>query len=443
MLVPQPPGGRRFKSGDVPGPDAVRPASLHSPEDRLSEARGLAAAIDLTIVDAVIVPLPKPSPATLFGKGKVEEIKQQIEAGEVTLVVVDHALSPVQQRNLEQAWDAKVLDRTGLILEIFGRRAQTREGRLQVELAHLSFQKSRMVRSWTHLERQRGGAGFLGGPGERQLELDRRIIQDKIDKLKRELVEVARTRELGRAGRRKVPYKIVAIAGYTNAGKSTLFNRLTGAGVDARDQVFATLDPTMREVRVSPGRKIILSDTVGFISDLPTGLVSAFKATLEEVLEASLILHVRDISHPETDAQAADVEHVLAELGVDPHAAESPILEVWNKIDTLSPDRVEEVRRDAARRERKPVLVSAVTGEGVPELLAAIDRRLGVDDRLMTVHISAGDGRTLSWLYENTEVVDRRHGDDGDLYLRLRVGEDKRGRLESQLRKAGARIVRA
>ncbi len=441
--MPQPPGGRRFKSGDTPGADAVRPASLHSPEDRVSEARGLAEAIDLTIVDAVIVPLPKPSPATLFGSGKVDEIKQAIETGEVTLVVVDHALTPVQQRNLETAWDAKVLDRTGLILEIFGRRAQTREGRLQVELAHLSFQKSRMVRSWTHLERQRGGAGFLGGPGERQLELDRRIIQDKIDKLKKELVEVARTRELARAGRRKVPYKIVAIAGYTNAGKSTLFNRMTGAGVDARDQVFATLDPTMREVKVAPGRKIILSDTVGFISDLPTSLVSAFKATLEEVLEAALILHVRDISHAETDAQAADVEHVLSELGVDAHAADSPILEVWNKIDALPPDRVAALRLEAARREKKPVLVSAVTGEGIDELLATIDRRLGVDDQILTVHIGAADGRLMAWLYENTEVIGRRTGDAGDHYLSLRISEDKRGRLESHLRKAGGRIVRA
>ncbi len=303
VLVPQPPRGRRFPNSDKPAPDDPDPPPLHSPEDRLAEATGLAQAIDLIVVDALVVPLPQPRPGTLFGSGKVEEIRARIEADDITLAIVDHPLTPIQQRNLETAWNAKVLDRTGLILEIFGRRAQTREGRLQVELAHLSYQKSRLVRSWTHLERQRGGAGFLGGPGESQLELDRRMIQDKIDKLKVELEHVVRTRELARAGRRKVPYKIVAIVGYTNAGKSTLFNRMTGAAVMAKDQVFATLDPTMREVRISGSRKIILSDTVGFISDLPTSLVAAFRATLEEVLEAALILHVRDISHAETEAQ--------------------------------------------------------------------------------------------------------------------------------------------
>ena len=294
-----------------------RPQSMHSPEDRLAEAAGLAEAIDLDIRGARLISVPQPNPATLFGSGKVEEIAALVQEHEAGLVIVDHAITPGQQRNLEIAWKAKVLDRTGLILEIFGRRAQTREGRLQVELAHLSYQKGRLVRAWTHLERQRGGRGFLGGPGEAQIELDRRMLDERIIAIKRELENVVRTRDLHRKGRRKVPYPVVAIVGYTNAGKSTLLNRVAGAGVLAMDQVFATLDPTMREVRLPSGRRIILSDTVGFISDLPTQLVAAFRATLEEVIEADLILHVRDIAHPETEAQAADVAQVLGDLGVD------------------------------------------------------------------------------------------------------------------------------
>ena len=271
------------------------------------------------VVDSLLVPVASPRPATLFGSGKVDELKALIAGEDIALVIIDHPVSPIQQRNLERAWNAKVLDRTGLILEIFGRRARTKEGRLQVELAHLSYQKSRLVRTWTHLERQRGGYGFLGGPGEAQIELDRRMIDERIIAIRKDLEVVVRTRELHRQGRRRVPYPVVAIVGYTNAGKSTLFNRITGAGVFAKHQLFATLDPTMREVRLKSGRRIILSDTVGFISDLPTMLVAAFRATLEEVIEADLILHVRDISHPETDSQARDVEAVLADLGIDTH----------------------------------------------------------------------------------------------------------------------------
>ncbi|MES1179920.1 MAG: GTPase HflX, partial [Hyphomicrobium sp.] len=330
-----------------------RPAApLHSAKDRLAEATSLAEAIDLHIIDRELVPVAAPRPATLFGTGKVEALKVRIAADEIALVVIDHPVTPIQQRNLERAWNAKVLDRTGLILEIFGRRARTREGRLQVELAHLSYQKSRLVRTWTHLERQRGGYGFLGGPGEAQIELDRRMIDERITAIRKELDVVVRTRELHRKGRRRVPYPVVAIVGYTNAGKSTLFNRITGAGVFAKQQVFATLDPTMREVRLQSGRRIILSDTVGFISDLPTTLVAAFRATLEEVIEADLILHVRDIAHAESEAQAADVKGVLGDLGIDMTTSDTRILEVWNKVDLLSPVTREEAL--AAARFQSP-----------------------------------------------------------------------------------------
>ena len=320
MLVPdlKRAGRARLEQG------ARTAAPLHSLNDRLSEATGLAEAIDLEVVQSSVVPVQSPRPATLFGTGKVEALKALIAAHDIALIVIDHPVSPIQQRNLERAWNAKVLDRTGLILEIFGERARTKEGRLQVELAHLSYQKSRLVRTWTHLERQRGGYGFLGGPGEAQIELDRRMIDERIAAIRKELEVVVRTRELHRKGRRRVPYPVVAIVGYTNAGKSTLFNRITGSQVLAKQQVFATLDPTMREVRLQGGRRIILSDTVGFISDLPTMLVAAFRATLEEVIEADLILHVRDISHAETDAQARDVETVLTGLGIDTAAPRAP-----------------------------------------------------------------------------------------------------------------------
>jgi GTP-binding protein HflX len=346
----------------------------------------------------------------------------------------------VQQRNLEKAWNTKVLDRTGLILEIFGARARTREGVLQVELAHLSYQKGRLVRAWTHLERQRGGGGFLGGPGEAQIELDRRMLQDRIDAIKRDLKDVVRTRDLHRKGRRKVPYPIVAVVGYTNAGKSTLFNKITGAGVVAMDQVFATLDPTMREVKLPSARRIILSDTVGFISDLPTSLVAAFRATLEEVVEADLILHVRDIAHEETEAQARDVEKVLGELGIDTLPVDGHIQEVWNKIDLLTGDRRAELQHEAQRNERPPVLVSAVTGEGIVPLLDAIDSRLSVADEILDVIIPGSLGALLNWLHETCDVLAREARKDGSIELRLRIPSEKKDRVLGQLRKAGLKV---
>jgi GTP-binding protein HflX len=424
----------RARSDSANGP--ARALSLHSPEDRLSEAKGLAEAIDLDVVDAVLVRVPEPNPATLLGSGKVDEFKARIAESEVGLVIVDHAITPGQQRNLEVAWNAKVLDRTGLILEIFGRRAQTREGRLQVELAHLSYQKGRLVRAWTHLERQRGGRGFLGGPGEAQIELDRRMLDERIIAIKRELESVVRTRDLHRKGRRKVPYPIVAIVGYTNAGKSTLFNRVARAGVLAMDQVFATLDPTMREVRLPSGRRIILSDTVGFISDLPTQLVAAFRATLEEVIEADLILHVRDIAHAETDAQARDVAGVLGDLGIDMETADGHIVEVWNKIDLLSPVTREEAEAAARFRSPPPVLMSAVTGDGVDRLLDMIDTRLGKADEVLTLTLPAHEGRLLAWLHENADVI--AQDSDGDVIVtRLRIASEKKIRLIQQLKGAG------
>lgn len=412
----------------------------HSPENRLEEARGLANAIELEIVDCLLVPVAAPRPSTLFGSGKVEELKGLIADQQIGLVIVDHAISPVQQRNLEKAWNAKVIDRTGLILEIFGSRARTREGVLQVELAHLTYQKGRLVRAWTHLERQRGGGGFLGGPGEAQIELDRRMLQDRIDAIRRELAEVVKTRELHRRGRRKVPYPIVAIVGYTNAGKSTLFNKITGAGVLAMDQVFATLDPTMREVRLPSARRIILSDTVGFISDLPTMLVAAFRATLEEVVEADLVLHVRDIAHEETDAQAKDVEKVLSDLGIDTVPADGHILEVWNKVDLLEPERLSELRREVLRDERAPVPVSAITGAGLAQLLQSIDERLGKADEILELEIPGHQGALIAWLYENADVMARDTRDDGVLHMRVRVASEKKARIIGQLRKAGLAV---
>ncbi len=414
---------------------------LHSPEDRCAEAVGLAHAIDLDVVDGLIVPLATPRPATLLGKGKIEELKARVEADAITLVIVDHTLSPVQQRNLEKELGAKVLDRTGLILEIFGRRARTREGRLQVELAHLSYQKSRLVRSWTHLERQRGGAGFLGGPGESQLELDRRLIQDRIDALKKDLEKVVRTRTLNRAGRARVPYPVVAIVGYTNAGKSTLFNTLTGASVLAQDQVFATLDPTMREIKLPNGRKVILSDTVGFISDLPTALVAAFRATLEEVVSADLVLHVRDISHAETGAQAADVERVLYDLGVDVRRAEARVLDVWNKVDRLDADASAALALEAGRQVRAPVLVSAITGLGLDALRQIIDQQLASRDEELHLDVPPTAGKLLHWLHENTSVLGLDVQDDGHTHARIRISPDRRGRLDAQLVGAGARVM--
>jgi GTP-binding protein HflX len=428
--------GARVGNGHA-GPTAPTPRSV---EDRLEEAVGLAKAIDLDVRAVETVPLVASRPSTLFGSGKVEEIAALIAERKAGLAIIDHIVSPVQQRNLEKAWSCKVLDRTGLILEIFGERALTREGRLQVELAHLTYQKSRLVRTWTHLERQRGGFGFLGGPGEAQIETDRRLIEERIDGIKKDLAGVARTRALHRSGRKRVPFPVVAIVGYTNAGKSTLFNRLTGAAVSARQQVFETLDPTMREVKLASGRRIILSDTVGFISNLPTTLVAAFRATLEEVVEADLVLHVRDISHPETEAQRRDVEAVLAGLGIDAASAEAPILEVWNKADRLGAAERGEAEGAAARADRAPVLISALTGEGVDSLLAAIDGRFGAKDEVLTLEVPPGEGRLLSWLHDNAEVLGQETDDSGAVRARFRIDPAIRGKLEGQLKRAGLAV---
>ena len=400
------------------------------PEGRLAEAVGLAQAIDLDIVAAEIVPLSRPRPATLLGSGTVDRLAELVKEREITLVVIDSHLSPGQQRNLEKIMNAKVIDRTGLILEIFGARARTREGTLQVELASLTYQKSRLVRSWTHLERQRGGFGFLGGPGETQIEADRRMIGERIVKLKKELVEVKRTRELHRKARKRVPYPIVALVGYTNAGKSTLFNRLTSAEVLAKDQLFATLDPTMRLLKLPSGRPVILSDTVGFVSDLPHELVAAFRATLEEVLEADLIVHVRDIAHPDSDSQSKDVETVLRDLGLT-DVVDRGLMEAWNKIDLLEGHRAEEILNQA-RRDGKVVTLSAVTGEGIGVLLNRLDETLAAERVLLSFDLKLEDGAALAWLYQHGDVVTRTD-DEEFAHLLVRLDPIDAGRFEQQL----------
>jgi GTPase len=415
----------RMRRGEA---DAQTDGAVRDSEARLDEAKGLARAIDLTVVDALVAPIAQIRPATYLGKGKVEEVLGLIKGNDIELAVMDCALSPIQQRNLEKAWGAKVLDRTGLILEIFGRRAKTKEGALQVELAHLNYQRSRLVRSWTHLERQRGGFGFMGGPGETQIEADRRMIQERIARLEGDLKKVQATRRLHRAGRQRVPYRVVALVGYTNAGKSTLFNRLTRADVQAADMLFATLDPTLRALNLPHGGKAMLSDTVGFISNLPTQLVAAFRATLEEVLKADVILHVRDISHEDAEAQERDVDAVLRQLGIDPDASSGQrIIEVWNKIDRFAPEEREELQNIAARRpsDHPALLVSAESGEGIDTLLAAIENRLAAKRTTLNLSIDAADGAGISWLHRNSEVL-AKELHDGRFDMTVRVDETKR-----------------
>lgn len=385
-------------------------------QPRVAEAEGLANAIRLDVVCSKIVKISEPRPATLIGQGKVDEIAEEISDQNIELAVIDHSLSPIQQRNLEKVWNCKVIDRTALILEIFGDRARTREGVLQVELAHLNYQKGRLVRSWTHLERQRGGSGFLGGPGETQIESDRRILQEKIVRIKRELETVVRTRALHRAKRKKVPFPVIALVGYTNAGKSTLFNRLTGATVLAKDMLFATLDPTLRKTVLPDGQIAILSDTVGFISDLPTHLIAAFRATLEEVVEADIVIHVRDMADEEHREHAKNVLNILSDLGVD---VDNPnhIIEVWNKVDSLDDVARQALRDSAQSSTRQAILISALTGEGIDTLLATLEKQLSGEmiERVLT--LKPNELGMLDWFYKNAGKIEQEPQDDGSLII--------------------------
>ncbi len=395
-------------------------SAARDPALRIQEAAGLADALDLDVAGAESFPLRRYDPGLFIGRGRAESLKARVEADKIDVIIIDAALSPVQQRNLERETLAKIIDRTGLILEIFGRRARTREGKLQVELARLGYERSRLVRTWTHLERQRGGLGKTGGPGETQIELDRRQIAQRIDKLKLELEDVRRTRGLQRRARRRAGYPAVVLVGYTNAGKSSLFNRLTDAGVLAKDMPFATLDPTARLVRLPSGRSVMMSDTVGFITDLPTELVASFRATLEEVMSADLLVHVRDIAHPETDAQRDDVLDVLAQLSTGNEAPAPPVVEAWNKIDLLSPEQMA-ARTSRAPAEAQAVAISAQTGSGVSELLAIIDRMAFGAMRLITLRFDPADGAGIAELGARGQVIEQHIGDDGMLQVTVEL----------------------
>jgi len=447
--------------GGTDHPDSARPSALRClvlhPEfgnrdlgtrtaaSKLEEATGLARAIALDVVHAVTVSVRKARPGTLFGTGKVDELGSLIRALEAGLVIVNAALSPIQQRNLEKAWDAKVLDRTGLILEIFGERARTKEGALQVELAHLTYQKSRLVRSWTHLERQRGGTSAMAGPGETQIETDRRLIAERITRVKADLEAVTRTRGLHRKARARVPYPVIALVGYTNAGKSTLFNRLTRSDVFAKDLLFATLDPTMRAIQLpAKGQstvKAILSDTVGFISDLPTDLIAAFRATLEEVLEADLILHVRDIAHPETDDQRQDVLSVLAQLGIEGETSGHRIIEIWNKIDRLPLDERQALLARAPRAGKtgvfEAIAVSAVTGEGTERLAAHLATAMTEAHQTIDLVLTPEEGALIAWIYDHGRVEAREDLEDGRVHLRAKLSDVELARFDRR-RELGA-----
>ncbi len=414
---------------------ANQAGSWRDASSRLEEAVSLTGALDFEVVGAEVVPIAKTRPATLFGTGVVERLGNQIKAEEADIVMINGQLSPIQQRNLEREWKCKVIDRTGLILEIFADRARTREGRLQVQLALLSYQKSRLVRTWTHLERQRGGRGFLAGPGERQIEIDRRLIGDKLAKLRRELEEVKRTRELHREARRRVPYPIVALVGYTNAGKSTLFNQLTVSDVFAEDMLFATLDPTMRGLELPSGRKVILSDTVGFVSDLPHDLVAAFRATLEEVLEADLIVHVRDASSHEAEAQKLDVLEVLKALGLQKAIDGEELVEALNKCDQLEGEDLTAVQEYSARN-ANTIAISAIKGTNCDALLALIEDRLTEDMPVFELLVPYSDGKALARLYEQGEVLKRIDGEDG-ISVQVRIDDSRVGRFEDWCAKSG------